>query len=160
MLCGSQSAAALMLGMVPRLTRPGRSKDLVIHYHPYKRDEAMHGVGIRQKSGLNLCRRAVEARSAQFRSNKTFDVHLSSQDELVAAFGSDGVEGQRVVDMLDVIFPGYCQGGHAPCVFRKEMDKPSCLSLEAFADLKVTIVLCVVRLPDTRCAASRRRRLL
>jgi hypothetical protein len=36
-----------------------------IRYHPYKRDEAMHGVGLRQKKGLQLCGEAVRMREKQ-----------------------------------------------------------------------------------------------
>jgi hypothetical protein len=54
----------------PYLTKPGgrlydASKKITIHYHPYKRDEAMHGVGLRKKRGLNVCPAAMHAFEAQ-----------------------------------------------------------------------------------------------
>lgn len=132
-----------MIGMVPRFTRPGRPKDLMIYYHPYKRDEAMHGVGIRRKSGLNLCPRAVGARQAQYMSNETYDILVSDHDAIVKTFGSDDIQGQRIVDMIDVMLPGYCQGGHLPCVQGEVQDDESsgqrCLTLEQLVDMKVGI---------------------
>lgn len=127
-----------MIGMVPRLTRPDRRGDLTIHYHPYKRDEAMHGVGLRRKSGLQVCPRAVAAREKQFRSNRSFDLSVTESDDIVSVFGKEGVAGQRIVDMVDVMIPGYCQGGHLPCRYTdRQSGEQKCMTMESMAEMKV-----------------------
>ena len=146
--------------MVPRLTRPDRPGDLTIHYHPYKRDEAMHGVGLRRKSGLQLCPRAVDAREKQFRSNRTFDVLVSENDDIVSVFGREGVVGQRIVDMVDVMIPGYCQGEHLPCRYTdRSSGAQKCMTMESMTDMKVCalyLFLSCIFLTTTLCILEAR----
>lgn len=143
----------------------------------FQRDEAMHGVGLRRKRGLNLCPAAVSARDRQFlvrrqptsvqyayasllflllmisrmshliltsllitslwkclaprsrdRSDwkvvsiRSYTVKCYHNDLMCVLLLSDYFNFywidwyvQKMVDMMDVILPGYCHGRHLPC---------------------------------------------